>query len=66
LVHVVAPPALYVPAPQSTTVPFVAPADGHAKPALQLLQLVAPTTLNVPAAHIAADGVAVVEPDGHA
>jgi hypothetical protein len=39
---------------------------GHAKPPLQLLHVVAPDTLNLPAGHIAAAGVALVDPAGHA
>ncbi len=48
------------------TVALTAPATGHSYPALQLLHATAPAMLKVPAPHIAAAGVALVDPAGHA
>jgi hypothetical protein len=64
--HVAAAAAENDPGLHATAVPLRDPGVGHAKPALQSLHEVAPATLKVPAGHSAADGVADVEPAGHA
>jgi hypothetical protein len=55
-----------MPAVHDATVPEVAPGEGHAYPALQLVHDGQPSRLYLPGGHTAPLGVGVVDPGGHA